>query len=62
MKLEPALEGLLIYGSNRGALASAYRKMNSSGLTKITPALAYHMYESHGLDAEIIGEMAKISG
>ena len=63
MKLKPELEGLLVYGSNRSALAAAYRKMNGSGSSSnVSPALAYHMYESHGMSAELIGEMAKISG
>ncbi|XP_034234897.1 alanine--tRNA ligase, mitochondrial-like isoform X2 [Thrips palmi] len=64
VKSKPELESLLVFGSNRSALSAAYRKMNSTnGLnSKVSPALAYHMYESHGMSAELIGEMAKISG
>lgn len=63
MKSKPELESLLVFGSNRSAIAAASRKMLSSGSNSaVSPALAYHMYESHGMSAELIGEMAKILG
>lgn len=58
----PEVESLLEFGSNRIALASAFVKMNSNPGHDVSPELAFHLFDSHGLTTELIGEMAKLSG
>lgn len=62
VKEKPELESLLEIGSNRSALAAAYRKMTSNKTSEVTPALAFHFFESHGMSTELIAEMAKMLG
>lgn len=40
----------------------AYRKMKTVKTLEVPAALAFHLYESHGMNAELIGEMAKVLG
>ena len=57
----PEVESLLQFGSNPTALASAFKKMCETG-SEVSSELAFHLYESHGMNADLISEMATLLG
>lgn len=62
IKENPQVENLLQFGSNPTALASAFKKMSESESQEVSSSLAFHLYESHGMNADLISELASFLG
>ncbi|KAK3907533.1 Alanine--tRNA ligase, mitochondrial [Frankliniella fusca] len=62
VKQNPEVASLLEFGSNREAIAAAYKKLSASTDPEVSPALAYQFFESNGMNTDLIAEMAKLCG
>lgn len=58
----PEVEDLLAYGSNKSALATSFQKVSSLPTPDIPPELSFHLYDSHGMNVELIGRIADLTG
>ncbi|KAJ1520657.1 hypothetical protein ONE63_003762 [Megalurothrips usitatus] len=59
---KPDIESLLEFGSNRITLSLACKKMGSIHEREVTPAVAFPLFRSLGLSAELIGKIAILYG